>query len=198
MSFLSERLIQWTLLRERSYLTNLLRPLGCSPKLVTFAEQYRTKHGVVDFILEDVESKKYIIVELEVAIRSVQQATFVITQVERYAKISLNPHYERDIVILYSDVSYPKLIEKIRLHFTKLRNIKLVEYSYDKVILMYHKQVEELERHVGLILEPSKAMDITHLRWLNRITNIFRVYDRDYLVKTTFWRLHPRPEGFRL
>lgn len=163
---MDERLVQWTLLRNLPELSNIVgRPI-----IKKIAEEYTTDQGRIDFVLETPD--EILIVELETRIDTPYKLQYCTRQVERYTQISYNVSKPIKYAIIFEE-STPPEFKKELIKFSNQLNIILKTYSLSKIQKLYSEVLEELKRTSGLYIGPPVAMDITHLRYLNKIIEPF-------------------------
>ncbi len=164
---MNERLVQWTLLREWSYLQTCLR----FPLSHRYGEYIRTEHGILDFVVLTKDCQ-LLIVELETSINDQRKLRFIGDQLQRYKKISFRP-YPSTLILLYADDVTPVgLAQEIKRQCQYL-NVLPRTYSLQKVRTLYQKMIAELTKSVGIPLGPTCAMDVCYLRWMNALIKPF-------------------------
>jgi hypothetical protein len=172
---MNERLVQWTLLRNLPELSNIVG----KPIIKKIAEEYTTDQGRIDFVLETPD--EILIVELETRIDTTYKLKYCTRQVERYTQNSYNLSKPIKYAIIFEE-STPQKFKKELAKFSNKLNIILKTYSLSKIQELYNEVLEELKRTSGLYIGPPVAMDITHLRYLNKIIEpfqeMFHIYDQ--------------------
>ncbi|MCJ7458873.1 MAG: hypothetical protein MUP17_07765 [candidate division Zixibacteria bacterium] len=164
---MNESLVQWVLLKRPEYLQKKLgfqleRKLG---------ENYTTEQGRIDFAFET--KKEILVVELETGINNKAKLEYCTDQVERYQDIKFITDKQLKFIILYDKENTPPTYVKLLEDFSQKMGIILRTYSILDVQELYKKCLEELSKTTGIYLGPTVAMDVTHLRWLNRIIKPF-------------------------
>jgi len=163
---MEERLVQWALLRNFGELSKIIG----KTIIRRIAEEYTTKQGRIDFILETPD--EILIVELETKIDTIYKLTYCTQQVETYTLIDYNVSKPIKYAIIY-DESTPIEFKKELTKFSNNLGIILKTYSLPKIQELYNKVLDELKRTSGLYIGSPVAMDITHLRYLNKTIEPF-------------------------
>jgi len=166
---MTERIVQWVLLREWNYLRSCLK----FPLLRHYGENIATEHGTLDFVLLTTDpNHPLLIVELETEINTRQKMIFVQDQLQRYRRVTFHP-YPSTLILLYAeDVTSPKWRREIRNICSQLK-VEPRTYSLQKVQSLYQHIISELVRNVGIQIGPTSAMDVCYLRWMNTLIKPF-------------------------
>jgi len=170
---MNENIVQWVLMKSPQYLQSRLgvrlgRKIG---------ENYTTDQGRIDFAFET--QKEILVVELETGINSKAKFDYCTDQVKRYKEIQFNTDKPVKFAILYDeDGTSPRFLKPLA-DFCKSFGILLTSYSILDIQELYKKSLVELGKTMGAYLGSPVAMDVTHLRWLNRIIRFFYLEDTD-------------------
>lgn len=161
---MKENVVQWVLLRKTDFLAKQLK-LPLRRKL---AEYQTTDFGIIDFAF-DTSSGDVAVVELETGITSRAKLEFCLEQSIRYKGLAAQIPNPLTVFILYDRVGTPgsygnELEREGRKHGLELRT-----YSMLDVKELYQKCMEELELTSGVYLGRPVAMNVTHLRLMNRL-----------------------------
>ncbi|MCS7187991.1 MAG: hypothetical protein RMK89_13720 [Armatimonadota bacterium] len=183
---MNERLVQWTLLREWSYLQSCLR----FPLLRRYGENIRTEHGILDFaVLTEDPKHPLLVVELETSIDSRSKLRFIGEQLKRYKQVVFHS-LPSMLVLLYADDATPTwLVQEVRKQCHNL-NVIPRTYSLQKVQLLYQEMLTELTKAVGIPLGPTCAMDVCYLRWMNSLIKPFVELGENELPVSLFFDPH--------
>lgn len=179
---MNEHLVQWTLLREWSYLQTCLR----FPLLHRYGEYIHTEHGILDFVVLT-KDRQYplLIVELETSIDGRSKFVFVVNQLQRYKQVDF--HHPSALVLLYAEDLTPiGLAREIEEQCSRMHVITRT-YSLRKVQMLYQKMVAELTKVVGIPIGPTCAMDVCYLRWMNALIKPFVDHETDRLPSSFFF-----------
>ncbi len=180
---MDEKLVQWTLMKN---LTELCKIIG-KPIIRKIAEEYTVDQGRIDFILETPD--EVLIVELETRIDTSSKFFYCTQQLERYRQISYNVTKPIRFAIVFEE-STPIKFKNELAKFSKKFNIILKSYSLVKIQELYNQILEDLKRTSGLYIGLPVAMDVTHLRYLNKIIEPFIEILENYMkiedVRKTF------------
>lgn len=171
---MDERLVQWTLLKNLPELSNIIG----KQIIKKMAEEYTTDQGRIDFILET--PNEILIVELETKIDTAYKLSYCIEQVKGYRQISYTVAKPIKYAIIYEE-STPVEFKRELSKFAGKLDIILKTYPISRIQELYNKVLEELKRTSGLYIGSPVAMDITHLRYLNKIIKSFYVASEDQL-----------------
>lgn len=158
---MEERLVQWTLLRNLPALSEIIG----KPIIRRLAEEYTTDQGRIDFILETPD--EVMIVELETQVDTPYKLSYCTEQVKRYMQISYSIPKPIRFAILIDDLT-PGRYKKELHNFAKKLGIIFRTYPLLKIQELYNKVLDELKRTSGLYIGSPLAMDVTHLRYLNK------------------------------
>jgi len=159
-----------------------LRDIVGKPILRKLAEEYTTDVGRIDFVLETPED--ILIIELETRIDSNYKLSFCIEQVRRYMGISYGFSKPIQFAIVY-DESTPLRFQRELIRFSSEFGIILKTYSLPRIQKLYSKVLDELKRTSGLNIGSPVAMDVTHLRYLNKVIEPFKVAEAQQLPIAT-------------
>lgn len=173
---MNENVVQWVLLRRTEFLAKHLQ-LPLRRKL---AEYQTTDHGVIDFAF-DTANNEVAVVELETAITSTAKLECCLEQSIRYKNLaSLVPNPLR-VFILYDRLGTSPHFAQ-RLHAASQQyGLELRTYSMLDIKNLYQKCMEDLEKTSGIYLGRPVAMNVTHLRLINRLLLPFREKNVDVL-----------------
>lgn len=171
---MDERLVQWTLLKNLPELSNIIG----KPIIKKMAEEYATDQGRIDFILETPD--EILIAELETKIDTAYKLSYCIEQVKGYKQISYTVAKPIKYAIIYEE-STPIEFKRELSKFAGKLDIILKTYPISRIQELYNKVLEELKRSSGLYIGSPVAMDITHLRYLNKIIKSFYAASEDQL-----------------
>lgn len=171
---MDERLVQWTLLKNLPELSNIIG----KQIIKKMAEEYTTDQGRIDFILETPD--EILIVELETKIDTAYKLSYCIEQVKGYRQISYTVAKPIKYAIIYEE-STPVEFKRELSKFAGKLDIILKTSLISRIQELYNKVLEELKRTSGLYIGSPVAMDITHLRYLNKIIKSFYVASEDQL-----------------
>ncbi len=171
---MDERLVQWTLLKNLPELSNIIG----KPIIKKIAEEYTTDQGRIDFILETPD--EILIVELETKIDTAYKLSYCIEQVRGYRQISYTVSKPIKYAIIFEE-STPIEYKRELLKFSNKLDIILKTYLISRIQELYTKVLEELKRTSGLYIGSPVAMDVTHLRYLNKIIDPFYKVSEDQL-----------------
>jgi hypothetical protein len=161
---MNENIVQWVLLRKTDFLAKHLR-LRLRRKL---AEYQTTDFGVIDFAF-DTADNDVAVVELETAISNRAKLEFCLEQSIRYKNLASQIPNPLKVFILYDQLGTPlPLAEELRAESAK-HGLELRTYSMLDVKELYQKCMEELELTSGIYLGRPVAMNVTHLRLMNRL-----------------------------
>lgn len=163
---MEERLVQWTLLKDISFLAKIIG----KPIVRQIAANYTTDKGVIDFILETKDD--IMVVELETVVDNKAKLSYCIDQVKEYTQVKYNVSKPVRFAIVYEKSTPQTYITKLQ-SFANQFNIILKTYSLFDVQEIYKELLERLQKTSGLYLGSPVAMDITHLRYLNKIIQPF-------------------------
>lgn len=170
---MNELLVEWTLLREQSYLRKCL---GLNIKRKLF-QQYSTEYGRIDFAHELYDGS-IAITELETSIDNNSKLEYCQFQTLEYQKISFPVCPKPLVAILAADSTPHKYKERLDT-FTKRNDILLKYYSLDIVSDFYKKLIDEAVKNSGVPLVRPVANNFTHLSCLNRF--ILPFYEKNTL-----------------
>lgn len=172
---MNENLVQWVLLRSPQYLQSRLG-VSLGRKI---GENYTTDQGRIDFAFET--KKEILVVELETGINSQAKFDYCTDQVKRYKEIQFTTEKPVRFAILYDqDNTSPRFLKPLE-EFCRTFGILLTNYSILDIQELYKRTLADLGKTMGAYLGPPVAMDVTHLRWLNRIIRFFYAEETDAL-----------------
>jgi len=179
---MTERAVQWTLLRDWHYLKECVG----LPILRLIAEYLGTDCGVVDFVLQCSRKPQIVVVELETGITSSSKLRYCVSQANSYKSIGFPPYETRHAVLYARDASSPRLAEQLE---RDLQAIDVIVCKYDLAVVeqIFHQLLAERSRTAGLALDPPIAMDVCYLRWMNQIARIFKDHGVDKLPSSVFY-----------
>ena len=161
---MTENVVQWVLLRRADYLGKRLE-LKLHRKV---AEYQTTDFGIIDFAFGTANGE-IAVVELETSISTTAKLEFCLEQSTRYKQLAtLVPSPLRVFVLFDSIGTNPSFTEKLKRGCLE-NDLELRSYSMPDVQRLYQGCMEELERTSGIYLGRPVAMNVTHLRILNRL-----------------------------
>ncbi len=161
---MNENVVQWVMLRETGFLA---RQLGL-PLRRKLAEYQTTDHGIIDFAF-DTADNEVAVVELETEVASTSKLDFCIEQSVRYKNLASQVAHPLRVFILYDRLGTPSQFAKRLDDGGKKHGLELRTYSMLDIKELYQKCMEELERTSGIYLGRPVAMNLTHLRLMNRL-----------------------------
>jgi len=175
---MNENVVQWVLLRRTEFLARHLQ-LPLRRKL---AEYQTTDHGVIDFAF-DTADNEVVVVELETAITNTAKLEFCVEQSIRYKNLaSLIPNPLR-VFILYDRLGTPpRFAQRLQAEGNR-HGLELRTYSMLDIKNLYQKCMEDLEKTSGIYLGRPVAMNVTHLRLMNRLLLPFRQESVDKIAE---------------
>lgn len=177
---MNEMLVEWTLLREQSYLNKCLN-VPIKRKLF---QQYSTDYGRIDFAHE-LEDSSILITELETIINSKSKLDYCQLQTLEYQHIKFNNSLTSKIAILVAEET-PLKYQKELSSFCIQNNFLLCYYSLD-IVKNIHKQLfDEAVKNSGIPLAKPVANNFTHLSCLNRFILPFYEKQTDELNRKDF------------
>ena len=144
---MNELLVEWTLLREKDYLTKCI---GLKIKRKLF-QQYSTEYGRIDFAHELTDGN-IIITELETVIDNNAKLEYCQTQTIDYQKIKFQSDKQPKIIILIADET-PSQFKRILNDFSTKNNFLLRYYSLSIVNEYYKKLMANAEQTIKDIIE---------------------------------------------
>jgi hypothetical protein len=171
---MEERLVQWTLLRNLPELSNIVG----KPIVRKLAQEYTTDLGRIDLVLETPDH--ILVVELETIINSKYKLSYCTEQLTRYMQISYAFSKPMKFAIIF-DESTPLKFQRELVNFANKLGIILKTYSLPRIQELYSKVLDELKRTSGLNIGSPVAMDVTHLRYLNRVIELFKIAEAEQL-----------------
>lgn len=134
-------------------------------------ENYTTEQGKIDFAFET--KSEILVIELETGINNKAKFEYCVEQVTRYKDIDFVTEKPVKFVILFDKENTSPRFVKLLCDFCKKSDIIPRTYSILDIQELYKKCLEELSKTTGIYLGPPVAMDVTHLRWLNKIIKPF-------------------------
>jgi hypothetical protein len=177
---MNEALVEWTLLREQSYLKKCL---GLDLKRKLF-QQYSTEYGRIDFAHE-LPGERILITELETVVDQRSKLDYCQKQTLEYRNIRFNKPEKPLIAILAADET--PLTYKQALHeFAGVNEILLRFYSLAVVQQHYQRLLEEAIKTSGAPISRPVANNFTHLAALNRFILPFYEKSTDQLRRESF------------
>jgi hypothetical protein len=177
---ISELLVEWTLLREQTYLHKCL-DLDIKRKLF---QQYSTDYGRIDFAHE-LKDGSVAITELETSIDNKAKLEYCQFQTLEYQHIRFQNSPKPLIIILAADET-PVRFKKELIQFTNQHNFLLRYYSLALVDEYYKQLIDEAVRNSGVPLAKPVANNFTHLACLNRFILPFFDNNADELDRKDF------------
>lgn len=178
---MNELLVEWTLLREKSYLEKCLN-LPLKRKLF---QQYSTEYGRIDFAHE-LKDGTVAITELETSIDNRSKLEYCQTQTLEYQNIRFQNVPQPTIVILAAQET-PVRFQNELIEFTRKNNFLLRLYSLALVNDYYKQLVDEAVRNSGIPIVNPVANNFTHLSCLGRFIlpfyekNVFELRREDFV-----------------
>lgn len=168
---MNELLVEWTLLREKSYLEKCLN-LPLKRKLF---QQYSTEYGRIDFAHE-LKDGSVAITELETSIDNKSKLEYCQTQTLEYQNIKFQnaPH---PIIVILAAQETPVRFQKALIEFTRRNDFLLRFYSLALVNDYYKQLVDEAVKNSGIPIVNPVANNFTHLSCLGRF--ILPFYERN-------------------
>jgi hypothetical protein len=170
---MKERLVQWTLLHNLDFLSQLLDFQIASKK----GQEISTDYGKIDFIVESFNNDQ-LIVELETILNQKNKRDYCFNQVLNYKNVRFADR--TDYCILFAD----ETIQKAQLQvfdFGEANDVIIKTYSINDVKKLYSITVEKLSLSFGLALPKPANYTICFLRWLNKILKPFRDFKKSKL-----------------
>lgn len=177
---MDEKLVQWTLLRNMSYLKHKIG-FDIKRKVV---EECNTEEGRLDFVLES--EKNLIVVELETSINNKSKLDFCLDQVRRYRNVQFKTTKEIRFVILFEEDGTPKQYKSRLEEFSKETGVLLKTYSLFDIQDIYKKCLDDLKRTTGEYLGPPVAMDVVYLKWINKVIKPYFEQNKEYFMTKDF------------
>ena len=173
---MTENMVQWVLLRRTDYLADALR-LRLRRKI---AEYQTTDYGIIDFAF-DTPQDEIAVVELETEIRNTAKLEFCIEQSCRYKNLASLVPQPLQVFVLYDELGTTGAFAGKLADACHQNGLEARTYSMLKVQTLYQRCMEELEKTSGVYLGRPVAMNVTHLRLLNRFLQPFRQQNTDVL-----------------
>ncbi len=170
---MKEALVQWTLLNNPEYLSELLN----FPIAKKVGQEITTEYGRIDFIVENRRAQQ-LIVELETELNSTEKLNYCFTQVLSYRNIQFAE--VTNYCILFAEETPRNRTIAVE-NFGRENNVITRSYSLESIKLLYSKTVERLSLNVGLALPNPRNYTICFLRWLNKILKPFKDLQRSKL-----------------
>lgn len=177
---MNESLVEWTLLREKTYLNKCL---GLDIKKKIF-QQYSTEFGRIDFAHE-LNDGSIAITELETVIDNKSKLEYCQFQCLEYSNIKFHAKAKPLIVILIAEETPAKYQKELKL-FTYQNDFLLKTYSLEIVNKFYKQLIEEAIKNSGVPLVKPVANNFTHLSCLNRFILPFYDLEKDELNREDF------------
>jgi len=162
---MTESLVQWTLLNNKSLLSEIL-DFNISNKI---GQEIKTDFGRIDFVLSNRQGN-HLIVELETILNNRNKLEYCFNQTLNYKNVKFSESTQ--YCILYADETNQKYKNKIE-EFGLTNDILIKTYSLNNIKQLYSKTIERLSLNVGLALPNPKNYTICYLRWLNKIMKTF-------------------------
>lgn len=160
---MTENVVQWVLLRRTEYLAQQLQ----LPLRRKIAEYQTTDFGIIDFAFETANGD-IAVVELETDIKSTSKLNFCIEQSIRYKNIASQVSQPLSVFVLYDHSGTPPQFAQRLESESKKHGLELRSYSMLDIKALYQKSMEDLEKTSGVYLGRPVAMNVTHLRLINR------------------------------
>ena len=161
---MNENVVQWVMLRETGFLSkNLGLPLRRK-----LAEYQTTDFGIIDFAF-DTTKDEVAVVELETEVTSTSKLEFCIEQSVRYKGLATQVPHPLRVFVLYDELGTPAHFAQRLRDESQKHGLELRTYSMLDLKQLYQKCMEELERTSGIYLGRPVAMNLTHLRLMNRL-----------------------------
>jgi hypothetical protein len=167
---MNESLVQWTLLHNLDFLSNLLDFKIATKK----GQEISTDYGKIDFIVENF-NKNQLIVELETLLDAKNKREYCFNQVLNYKNVKFVD--QTAYCILFADETTHKAKLQV-FDFGEANDIIVKTYTLNDVKKLYTSTVEKLSLSFGLALPKPKNYTICYLRWLNKILKPFRDYEK--------------------
>lgn len=151
------------MLRRQEYLG---KQLGLSLKR-KLAEYQTTDYGIIDFAF-DTADDEIAVVELETQITSTSKLEFCLEQSIRYKNLSSQVPRHLRVFILYDQIGTPlSFVQRLETE-ALAHGLELRTYSMLEIKELYQRCMEQLERTSGIYLGRPVAMNVTHLKLMNR------------------------------
>jgi hypothetical protein len=177
---ISELLVEWTLLREQTYLHKCLN-LDIKRKLF---QQYSTDFGRIDFAHE-LKDGSVAITELETSIDNKAKLEYCQFQTLEYQNIRFQ-NAPKPLIIILAAEETPSRFQKELTQFTNQHNFLLRYYSLALVDEFYKQLIDEAVKNSGVPLVKPVANNFTHLACLNRFILPFFDKNTDELDRKDF------------
>lgn len=166
---MNESIVQWTLLNNLGFLSNVL-DFNIAKKR---GQEITTEYGRIDFVVEDFETNQ-LIVELETILNTANKLEYCFNQIISYKNI---PAKENSQYCLLYAVETKQQSKPIINRFGQQNDVLIRSYSLNDVRNLYADTVKRLSLSFGLVLPEPKNYTICYLRWLNKILKPF--YDNN-------------------
>jgi len=177
---MTENVVQWVLLRRPDYLAKML-DVNLHRKV---AEYQTTDFGIIDFAF-NTAGGEIAVVELETSITTTAKLEFCHEQSTRYKQLATLVSEPLRVFVLFDSTGTNRAFTE-RLKRGCLENgLELRSYSILDVQRLYQSCMEELERTSGIYLGRPVAMNVTHLRILNRLLAPFQKGNLDLPLAVT-------------
>jgi len=161
---MNENVVQWVMLRRQDYLG---KRLGL-PLRRKLAEYQTTDYGIIDFAF-DTADDEIAVVELETQIANTSTLEFCVDQSVRYKNLASQLPMPMRVFILYDQLGTPApFVERLKIE-SRNHDLELRTYSMLDVKELYQRCMDELEKTSGIYLGRPVAMNLTHLRLMNRL-----------------------------
>jgi len=161
---MNENVVQWVMLRRQNYLA---KRLGL-PLRRKVAEYQTTDYGVIDFAFETADDE-IAVVELETQIDNNSRLAFCLDQSVRYKNLATQVPKPLRVFILYDELGTPVSFSNRLKTEGQRHGLELRTYSMLDIKDLYQRCMEDLERTSGIYLGRPVAMNLTHLRLINRL-----------------------------
>jgi hypothetical protein len=124
------------------------------------------------------------VVELETGITTTNKLEFCLEQSVRYKNLASQVPNPLRVFILYDQLgTSPQFEQRLQIE-SKKHGLELRAYSMLDIKNLYQKCMEELERTSGIYLGRPVAMNVTHLRLMNRLLTPFQAKGVDALAES--------------
>ena len=188
---MNESLVQWTLLHNLDFLSNVLDFKIAAKK----GQEISTDYGKIDFVVEGLY-KDQLIVELETILSNKNKRDYCFTQILNYKNVKFTNH--TSYCILFANETSPTAKLQV-FDFGEAHDILVKTYSMNEVKKLYSATVEKLSLSFGLALPKPANYTICFLRWLNKILKPFRDCEQLNLTENELasYFSSPRSTNFR-
>lgn len=167
---MNESLVQWTLLNNLDFLSELL-DFTIASKI---GQEITTEYGRIDFVVEDYRANQ-LVVELETILDSKGKLSYCFNQILNYKNFRISEKTE--YCILFA-LETKKEFERIVYGFGQENNVRIRQYSINEVKNLYTNTLEKLSLNLGMALPQPRTYTICYLRWLTKIMKPFRDHSK--------------------